>query len=290
MREASSLVLAARLQGEGAAVRAYDPVAERRARELLPESRSAIRRGRPDGADAAILVTEWPEFAELDWEEWRTDGESTDHGRAQLPRPCAPAWAGFTYEGIGRPAKGGCGRADAGAGPGRRGGDAAAAADADPPKPACRSSTGRSSATWSTGSRATGSTRWSWPAAFAPGSAGGARRRDPRRARSATSKRPAARHRGPRAGSPTRSSRGSLPGAQRRRPHRPRPDGVRATRGAGATATLALYPVDDPTAYGLVRRGRTGEMAGFLEKPDRSRSTPTRSAPAPTCSSARCWI
>ncbi len=36
MREASSLVLAARLQGEGAVVRGYDPVAEGRARDLLP--------------------------------------------------------------------------------------------------------------------------------------------------------------------------------------------------------------------------------------------------------------
>src|SRR6266480_2808628 len=36
MREASSLVLAARLQAEGAHVRAYDPVAEERARGLMP--------------------------------------------------------------------------------------------------------------------------------------------------------------------------------------------------------------------------------------------------------------
>ena len=37
---------------------------------------------------------------------------------------------------------------------------------------------------------------------------------------------------------------------------------------AGATATLALYPVDDPTAYGLVRRREDGEITEFLEKPD----------------------
>jgi mannose-1-phosphate guanylyltransferase len=35
-----------------------------------------------------------------------------------------------------------------------------------------------------------------------------------------------------------------------------------------AVATLALYPVDDPTSYGLVRRGEDGEVLGFLEKPD----------------------
>ncbi|GIK76938.1 MAG: hypothetical protein BroJett022_06280 [Actinomycetes bacterium] len=37
---------------------------------------------------------------------------------------------------------------------------------------------------------------------------------------------------------------------------------------SGARATLALYPVADPTAYGLVRRTPDGEITGFLEKPD----------------------
>jgi mannose-1-phosphate guanylyltransferase len=36
----------------------------------------------------------------------------------------------------------------------------------------------------------------------------------------------------------------------------------------GAVITLALYPVDDPTSYGLVRTGPGGEVLGFLEKPD----------------------
>ncbi|MGZ5322499.1 MAG: sugar phosphate nucleotidyltransferase [Solirubrobacterales bacterium] len=36
----------------------------------------------------------------------------------------------------------------------------------------------------------------------------------------------------------------------------------------GARATIALYPVEDPTAYGLVRRADEGEVAEFLEKPD----------------------
>ena len=67
MREASSVVLASRLQGEGARVKAYDPVAEESARELITgaemcESALDVL----DGADAAVIVTEWPEFAELD--------------------------------------------------------------------------------------------------------------------------------------------------------------------------------------------------------------------------------
>ncbi|HEX6227853.1 MAG TPA: UDP-glucose/GDP-mannose dehydrogenase family protein, partial [Solirubrobacterales bacterium] len=67
MRGASSLVLAARLAGEGAAVRAFDPVAMKRAAAELPEveMRSSALEAL-EGADAAVLVTEWPEFAELD--------------------------------------------------------------------------------------------------------------------------------------------------------------------------------------------------------------------------------
>ena len=36
----------------------------------------------------------------------------------------------------------------------------------------------------------------------------------------------------------------------------------------GAVVTLGLYPVDDPTSFGLVRRDRDGHVLGFLEKPE----------------------
>ncbi len=36
----------------------------------------------------------------------------------------------------------------------------------------------------------------------------------------------------------------------------------------GAQATIALYPVDDPSAYGLVRHRDDGEITEFLEKPE----------------------
>lgn len=36
----------------------------------------------------------------------------------------------------------------------------------------------------------------------------------------------------------------------------------------GAVASLALYPVSDPSSYGLVRRDDDGAVRGFLEKPD----------------------
>src|SRR5205809_2478692 len=64
MREASSLVLASRLQGEGAKVRGYDPVARDAAAKLLPSveltdsAEEAL-----EGANAAVIVTEWAEFA-----------------------------------------------------------------------------------------------------------------------------------------------------------------------------------------------------------------------------------
>src|SRR3712207_594982 len=70
MREASSLVLSARLQADGARVRAYDPIAEHEAARLLPGIELA--EGPLDAvadADAVVLVTEWPEFRELEWTE-----------------------------------------------------------------------------------------------------------------------------------------------------------------------------------------------------------------------------
>jgi UDPglucose 6-dehydrogenase len=104
MREASSLVLAARLQGEGAEVSAYDPVAVDVAKGLLDNVEfcgSAMEA--LDGADAAVLVTEWPEFAELDWlaAAGRMARPLLIDGRNFLD-PNLLRSAGFEYEGIGR--------------------------------------------------------------------------------------------------------------------------------------------------------------------------------------------
>jgi UDPglucose 6-dehydrogenase len=107
MREASSLVLAARLQGEGATVSAYDPVAAEAARGLLENvdfRDSAL--AALDGADAAVLVTEWPEFRDLDWAAAaeRMARPLLVDGRNFL-EPAALLAAGFEYEGIGRGAE-----------------------------------------------------------------------------------------------------------------------------------------------------------------------------------------
>ena len=106
MREASSLVLAARLQADGAKVYAYDPVAEEVARSLLvgvefaTDALEALT-----GVDACVVVTEWPEFTTLDWSEAqaRMSGTLVVDGRNCL-EPSSVTAAGLVYEGIGRSA------------------------------------------------------------------------------------------------------------------------------------------------------------------------------------------
>jgi UDPglucose 6-dehydrogenase len=104
MREASSLVLSARLQADGAKVRAYDPIAERQARKLMTGvefADSAL--DALTGADACIIVTEWPEFEQLDWQEAARamTGRLVVDGRNFVDRDSVTA-AGLIYEGIGR--------------------------------------------------------------------------------------------------------------------------------------------------------------------------------------------
>ena len=104
MREASSLVLSARLQSDGALVSAYDPVAEEEARKLIRGvdfADSALEA--VADADAVVLVTEWAEFADLDWSEiaGRMRGTTVIDGRNFL-EPGVVEAAGLDYEGIGR--------------------------------------------------------------------------------------------------------------------------------------------------------------------------------------------
>jgi UDPglucose 6-dehydrogenase len=106
MREATSLVLASRLQGVGAHVRAYDPVASQNASSLLgPDTTLCVSAKEAlDGADGAVLVTEWPEFLQLDWAGEIKEMMQTPvivDGRNFLDRDDMRA-AGFVYEGVGR--------------------------------------------------------------------------------------------------------------------------------------------------------------------------------------------
>jgi len=103
LRDAPSLVLASRLLAEGAEVRAWDPVADARALlhgvEFCDTYLEAVR-----GADAAVIVTEWPELAGLPSPEVREAMRTPliVDGRNVLD-PGAVRALGFVYEGIGRP-------------------------------------------------------------------------------------------------------------------------------------------------------------------------------------------
>jgi UDPglucose 6-dehydrogenase len=102
MREAPSRVIAYRLLAEGAAVRAWDPVArpaDLQGVELCDSVLEAVR-----DADAAVIVTEWPELRDVvraDVREAMARPLIVD-GRNHLD-PAAVAAAGFEYEGVGRP-------------------------------------------------------------------------------------------------------------------------------------------------------------------------------------------
>ena len=104
MREATSLVLSARLQAAGATVRAYDPIAEDEARTLMPGLEFADGSLHcVAGADAVVLVTEWTEFKELDFRAVASSmrGKLVVDGRNALDAGTVRA-AGLTYEGIGQ--------------------------------------------------------------------------------------------------------------------------------------------------------------------------------------------
>jgi UDPglucose 6-dehydrogenase len=102
MREAPSRVIAYRLLSEGAEVRAWDPVAhpdDLRGIDLFDTVAETVR-----DADAAVIVTEWPELHSMVTSEIRDSMARPIiiDGRNLLD-PVAARDAGFTYEGIGRP-------------------------------------------------------------------------------------------------------------------------------------------------------------------------------------------
>jgi UDPglucose 6-dehydrogenase len=104
MREATSLVLSARLQAAGAHVSAYDPIAEDEARRLMPGLDFADDAlGCVKDADAVVLVTEWDEFKQIDLGDvaQAMAGNVLIDGRNALD-PAAVRAAGLLYEGIGR--------------------------------------------------------------------------------------------------------------------------------------------------------------------------------------------
>jgi UDPglucose 6-dehydrogenase len=104
MREAPSLVLAGRLHAEGATVRAWDPIA--RPTGLAVEQADTVEEALA-GADAAVLVTEWPELADVDWAAAAalTRRAVFVDGRNMLD-PQTMRESGWTYEAVGRASDG----------------------------------------------------------------------------------------------------------------------------------------------------------------------------------------
>jgi UDPglucose 6-dehydrogenase len=104
MREAPSIVLAARLLAEGAEVVAWDPVVDASTAldgvTFVKSPADAL-----SAADAAVVVTEWPELRELPWADLRETMRSpvVIDGRNHLDAAAMRA-AGYVYEGMGRSA------------------------------------------------------------------------------------------------------------------------------------------------------------------------------------------
>jgi UDPglucose 6-dehydrogenase len=103
MREAPSIVIANRLVAEGAHVRGWDPIAKAadvlpREVELCASPLEAVR-----DADAAVIVTEWPELHAVVRPEFRAAMRRPllVDGRNMLD-PARARAAGFVYEAIGR--------------------------------------------------------------------------------------------------------------------------------------------------------------------------------------------
>jgi UDPglucose 6-dehydrogenase len=106
LRDAPSLELARLLVQRGARVHAHDPIAVDRAREVFtdPGMRyfddvlEAV-----EDADAIVLVTEWPQYRKLPWEEihGRMRRTLVLDGRNDLPEE-ELVELGFTYIGVGR--------------------------------------------------------------------------------------------------------------------------------------------------------------------------------------------
>lgn len=110
LRDAPSLAIAAALLAEGATVVAYDPMPTARALAVATLPGLIIADSAEEaltGADAAGLVTEWPEFTAFDWAHaarlMRTP--VLVDGRNALD-PEQLAGAGFRYDSFGRPQAG----------------------------------------------------------------------------------------------------------------------------------------------------------------------------------------
>lgn len=116
LREAPSLVLLEALLRHGVQVRAHDPVANAGVAARYPDALACAQLTLHDspyaaveGADALVLVTEWKQFRQPDFQKIRGSMRTPllVDGR-NLYAPARMAELGFIYQGIGRPRAGHC--------------------------------------------------------------------------------------------------------------------------------------------------------------------------------------
>jgi UDPglucose 6-dehydrogenase len=107
IRESPAISIVESLISEGCSIQAYDPAAMPRAREVLGDHSISYMRSPEEAAacaDALLLLTEWPEFAQLDLVRIRSllrypivvDGRNLFNQEAMRRH-------GFTYVSVGRP-------------------------------------------------------------------------------------------------------------------------------------------------------------------------------------------
>ena len=106
LRDAPSIDIALRLADRGVRVRAHDPVAIPRAKASHPDLPIAYfdrAEEAVEGADAVVLVTDWPQYRELDWNALGSAmrGRFVLDARNFLDREAVEK-AGLHYEGVGR--------------------------------------------------------------------------------------------------------------------------------------------------------------------------------------------
>lgn len=104
MREAPAVEIIHLLQNEGAFVKAFDPVAMGKAKEMLPDvtfCEDAYEAA--EGSDALVIVTEWNEFKHLDMARIKVSmAEPVLMDGRNIYEPRNMEELGFIYRGIGR--------------------------------------------------------------------------------------------------------------------------------------------------------------------------------------------
>jgi UDPglucose 6-dehydrogenase len=105
IRLAPALEVIRRLSAEGARLRATDPEAMERTRAQFPDlAYSADPYDAARGADAVLILTEWPEYKKLDWERIRKEmARPLIIDARNLLDPATMRDLGFEYDSFGRP-------------------------------------------------------------------------------------------------------------------------------------------------------------------------------------------